>query len=91
MSAAVLLLLAGAAVSAALPKGHCWLFVFGIVGAAAAGIARWIQTDYEGFEGRPGLPPFSHGPHGGLWSIGVIVGFLVRLTVDALMDRRTRR
>jgi hypothetical protein len=66
--------------------------VIGIVGAAAAGIARWIQTGYEGFEGAPWLAAlFLTALCGGLWSIGVIVGFLVRSTVDAVRERRIWR
>jgi hypothetical protein len=87
-----LLLLAGAAVSAALPKGHRWLFVIGIVGSAGAGIGIWIATGYEDFEGPPWLATlFLAALYGGLWSIGVIVGFLGRLALDALLERRTWR
>jgi hypothetical protein len=95
LSAAVLaglLLLSGATVSAALPKGHRWLFILGIVGSAGTAIGLWAVTGYEDFEGPPWFAAILLTVlYGAPWSLGVAVGFLLREAVGAWIDRRTWR
>jgi hypothetical protein len=87
-----LLLLAGAAVWAALPKGHRWLFVLGMAGSAGTAIALWIARGYEDFEGPPWIAAILLMVlYGGLWSLGAAIGFLFRLAVVAQAERRTWR
>jgi hypothetical protein len=86
------LVLVAGFVSVVLPRGHRWLFVIGIVGAFGVSIGIWIATGYEAFEGAPWLAAlFATALYGGLWSIGVIVGFLLREVVGAWRERRTWR
>jgi hypothetical protein len=75
-------------VAAALPKGRCWLLILGLVGSVVTAIVLWVVTGYEDVE----VPPWYAAivftvVYGGLWSLGVAVGFLLREFVGARVER----
>jgi hypothetical protein len=74
-----LLVLAGAGVSAGVPRGHRWLAILGMAGAAVTAIVLSLTGYYEGFEGPAWLAFAVLVVYfGGGWSLGIAVGYLMR-------------
>jgi hypothetical protein len=87
-----LLLLSGVVVSVALPRGHHWLFLFGLVGSVVTATALWVATGYEDVEVPPSYAAVLFVlVYGGLWTLGVAIGFLFREAVGAWTERRRWR
>jgi hypothetical protein len=78
-----LIALAGAIASAVLRRRHRWLALAGVAAALSTALLVWGIRGYDDFEG-PGwlavtLLTFLYG---GVWGLGVAIGFLLRSRVD---------
>ena len=86
---AVLLLVSGVIVSAALPMGRRWLLVLGLVGSMVSAGVLWAVTDYGDVE----VPAWYAAAifvvvFGGPWALGVAIGVSFREVIGAWVERR---